>query len=79
MQTKNLLSSKRMKLASAGLGRKVVSCEQDAIHCETVNLFPRFDDVGGYDLLRTVKKSHNLEIIMPPLEGYTLRGSCAKR
>ena len=40
-------------------------------HDELMEEFPKLSKGGGYELLRSVGNSHQLEVIPPPSGGYT--------
>ena len=55
----------KAELIRAGLGVAQLNCH------EILDKFPKLCDGGGYELLRTVGSSHELQHIPPPSGGYT--------
>ena len=67
----------RAKLMQAGLGLKSLSfpdcCGSDYFHQELIDAFPRLQEAGGYELLRTGNRGNNyLDIIPVPSKGYSV-------
>lgn len=65
----------KAELIRAGLGGARLSLFENGdaweFHEQLVEKFPKLHDGGGYELLRTVGSSHELQIIPPPSGGYT--------
>lgn len=65
----------KAELIRAGLGGARLSLFENGdaweFHEQLVEKFPKLHDGGGYELLRAVGSSHELQIIPPPSGGYT--------
>lgn len=67
----------RGRLMQAGLGAKSLCIlehtDAEDLHHELLDLFPKLQAGGGYELLRTSQESNrNLEVIPSPPSGYTV-------
>ena len=67
----------RGRLMQAGLGGKTLSfmesIDAEDLHHDLLEAFPKLRAGGGYELLRTSERNnHTLDVIPPPLSGYTV-------